>query len=70
MTISAKYENGVFKPLDVVNLKDGTVIEIYLPSGKYKRSSVKGLPITSMWKNCRDIKDGVSYVDRLREPRR
>ena len=67
MTIRAKYENGVFKPLDVVNLKEGTVLEIHLPSEKHKRRSVKDLPITGMWKNRRDIREGVSYVDRLRE---
>ena len=67
MTIRAKYENGVFKPLDVVNLKEGTVLEIDLPSGRHKRRSVNDLPITGMWKSRRHIRDGVSYVDRLRE---
>jgi predicted DNA-binding antitoxin AbrB/MazE fold protein len=67
MTIRAKYEDGVFKPLDDVDLKEGTVLEIYLPTRKPKRFSVKNSPITGMWKDRRDIKDGLSYVDRLRE---
>ena len=67
MTIRAKYEDGVFKPLDEVNLKEGTVLEIYLPSGRQKRILAESLPITGMWKDRKDIKDGVSYVDRLRE---
>jgi predicted DNA-binding antitoxin AbrB/MazE fold protein len=31
MTISAKYENGVFRPLQEVSIKEGTVVEVYLP---------------------------------------
>jgi hypothetical protein len=50
-----------------VNLKEGTVLEIYLPSGRQKRILAESIPITGMWKDRKDIKDGVSYVDRLRE---
>ena len=31
MMIPARYENGVFKPLQDVPIKEGTVVEVYLP---------------------------------------
>ena len=31
MTIPAKYENGVFKPLEDVKLTEGTKVEVYVP---------------------------------------
>ena len=67
MVIRAKYENGVFKPLDRVKLKEGTVLEIYLPRQNTKRPSVKDLEFTGMWKYRRDITDGLSYVNKLRD---
>ena len=48
MTIRAKYEDGGLKPLDEVNLKESTVLEIYLPSGRQKRIVAESLPITGM----------------------
>ena len=30
MVIEAKYENGVFRPLDKIKLKEGTVVEIHV----------------------------------------
>lgn len=30
MVIEAKYENGVFKPLGKIDLKEGTVVEIHV----------------------------------------
>lgn len=67
MVIRAKYERGVFKPLDKVNLKDGTVLEIELPSEAGTRRTLKDLAFVGMWKDRKDIVDGVSYVNRLRE---
>jgi predicted DNA-binding antitoxin AbrB/MazE fold protein len=32
MTIAAKYEEGVFKPLEAVTIQEGTVVEVRLPS--------------------------------------
>jgi predicted DNA-binding antitoxin AbrB/MazE fold protein len=32
MTIAAKYEEGVFKPLEEVTIKEGTVVQVRLPS--------------------------------------
>jgi predicted DNA-binding antitoxin AbrB/MazE fold protein len=31
MTIAAKYENGVFRPLEDVKIKEGTVVEVLVP---------------------------------------
>jgi hypothetical protein len=58
MTIPAKYENGVFRPLADVHIKEGTV---------GKRRSIKDLPFYSMWKDRTDIGDGVAHVDKLRD---
>ena len=67
MVIRAKYEKGVFKPLENVRLKAGTVLEIYLPSDEGTRRSLKDFAFAGMWKNRTDILDGVSYVNRLRD---
>jgi predicted DNA-binding antitoxin AbrB/MazE fold protein len=32
MTIPAKYENGAFKPLEAVQIKEGTVVEVHVPA--------------------------------------
>jgi Protein of unknown function DUF104 len=71
MTISAKYENGVFKPLEDVKLTEGTRVEIYLPeeAAPNRPKSVRDLPIFGMWADRDDIPDGVTYVNRLRAPR-
>jgi hypothetical protein len=70
MTIPAKYENGVFRPLDAVQIKEGTVVEVYVPgdplrSGQRPRS-VRDLPFCGMWKDREDMADSVAYVNRLR----
>ncbi|MBI4464451.1 MAG: antitoxin family protein [Acidobacteria bacterium] len=66
MTIKAKYEKGVFKPLEEVRLKDGTVVEVLAPTEKAKRRSVRDFSFAGMWKSRKDIPDGRSYVNRLR----
>jgi predicted DNA-binding antitoxin AbrB/MazE fold protein len=30
VTIPAKYENGVFRPLEAVSLKEGAVVEVHV----------------------------------------
>ncbi len=74
MTIPAKYENGVFRPLEAVQIKEGTVVEVHLPAEQQPdehRRSIKDLPFFGMWKDREDIGDGVEYVNRLRDnPRR
>ena len=70
MTITAKYENGVFKPLEDVKVKEGTVVEVQLPSEQEPanvRRSIKDLPFYGMWADRTDIEDGLSYVNNLRD---
>jgi predicted DNA-binding antitoxin AbrB/MazE fold protein len=70
MTIPAKYENGVFRPLEAVQIKEGTVVEVHVPAEQKpvgQRHSIKDLPFFGMWKDRHDIVDGVEYVNRLRD---
>ena len=70
MTIAAKYEDGVFKPLEDVQIKEGTVVEVHVPAEQKqdgKRGSIKDLPFYGMWKDRTDIGDGVEYVNKLRD---
>ena len=69
MTIPARYENGAFRPLEHVAIKEGTVVQVHVPAdGELgsKRRSIKDLPFYGMWADRDDIIDGVSYVDTLR----
>ena len=74
MSIRAIYENGVFKPLEDVSIKEGTEVEVYpVKEHKAKREkpkSVKDLAAFGMWKNRMDIGTGVEYVNRIRKYRR
>jgi len=70
MTISAKYEDGVFKPLEHVKVKEGTVVEVHLPpdpESTGRRRSIKELPFYGMWADRTDIEDGIRYVNKLRD---
>ncbi len=70
MTIAAKYEHGVFKSLEDVNVKEGTVVEVYLPpeqTSAGRKRSIKELPFYGIWADRSDIEDGVSYVNKLRD---
>jgi predicted DNA-binding antitoxin AbrB/MazE fold protein len=70
MTIAAKYEDGVFKPLENVKVKEGTVVEVHLPREQEQPGpsrSIKDLPFYGMWADRTDIEDGVSYVNKLRD---
>ncbi len=71
MTIAAKYEDGVFKPLEDVKLAEGTRVEVHItePPVPRERKSARDLPIFGMWADRDDIPDGVTYVNRLRAPR-
>jgi predicted DNA-binding antitoxin AbrB/MazE fold protein len=70
MTIPATYENGVFKPLENVDLKEGTRVEVHVPADAPKRrKSVREFAAFGMWADCDDIPDGVTYEDRIRQPR-
>jgi predicted DNA-binding antitoxin AbrB/MazE fold protein len=70
MTIAAKYERGVFRPLEDVTIREGTIVQVRLPTeGKpaMPRRSIKDLSFYGMWADRDDIADGVSYVDKLRD---
>jgi hypothetical protein len=71
MTIPATYENGVFKPLEDVQLTEGTRVEVHVPAegAPKKPKSVRDLPIFGMWADREDVPDGVTYEDRMRRPR-
>lgn len=70
MTIAAKYENGVFRPLEEVKISEGTVVEVLVPVEKQaarKRPSIKDLPFYGIWKDREDIGAGVDYMNKLRD---
>jgi predicted DNA-binding antitoxin AbrB/MazE fold protein len=69
VVIEAKYEDGVFKPLRKVKLKEGTVVELQVNRAEThsRASSIRELGFAGMWTDRADIKDGVSYVNWLRD---
>jgi hypothetical protein len=70
VTIPAKYENGVFKPLEDVNLAEGTEVQVHLPAEPPRRpKSVREFAAFGMWADRDDVPDGVTYEDRIRQPR-
>lgn len=68
MTIAAKFEDGVFKPLEKVSLAEGTVVELQLPgeSAPERSPEVRNSPIVGLWKDRTDITDSDEYIYRLR----
>lgn len=70
MTISAKYEDGVFRPLDAVLIEEGTVVEVYIPADpqgvRKQPRSVRDFAFCGMWKDREEMSDSVAYVNRLR----
>jgi hypothetical protein len=71
MIIRAKYENGVFKPLEGVKLAEGTLVKISVPAETPSKwpKSVRDWAAFGMWADRDDIPDGVTYEDRMRQPR-
>ena len=71
LTIPAKYENGVFKPLEDVKLTEGTRVEVQIPDEQPRRrpKSVREYAAFGMWADRDDIPDGVTYEDRMRQSR-
>jgi predicted DNA-binding antitoxin AbrB/MazE fold protein len=69
MVIEAKYENGVFKPLAKIKLKEGTVVEIHVGREQAVRKTVSigELGFAGMWSDRAEIKNGISYVNSLRD---
>ena len=68
MTIPARYEKGVFKPLQKVPIKEGTIVEVHLPleAPAERLPSIADSPFAGMWKDREDMADSVEYVSRLR----
>jgi AF2212-like len=70
MTITAKYEDGVFKPLEDVTVNEGTIVEVHVPSYadrlKGKSRPVGDFAFFGMWKDRADIGDSVEYISNLR----
>jgi len=70
MTITAKYEDGVFKPLERVAINEGTIVEVRVPSYadrlKAKSPSVRDFAFYGMWKDRTDMGDSVEYISKLR----
>lgn len=71
MTIAAKYEDGVFKPLQDVHLTEGARVEVHVTAetASKRPKSVRDWPAFGMWADRDDIPDGVTYEDRIRQPR-
>jgi hypothetical protein len=67
MTVPARYEHGVFRPLQDVPVEEGTIVEVRLPEKPpSERPLVRDSPFAGMWKDREDIGDSVDYINRLR----
>ena len=67
MTIPARYENGVFRPLQEVRIQEGTLVEVNVPADApaTRPRSIGDTPFAGMWKD-RDMADSIEYINRLR----
>ena len=73
MSIRAIYENGVFKPLEDVKVKEGTEADVYLREGNgtdKTRPRLEDLEVYGMWADRTDFKCGEDYVNRIRKYRK
>jgi len=68
MTIPAKYENGVFRPLQEVRIQEGTLVEVNVPVEAPARRpcSIADTPFAGVWRDREDMADSVEYINRLR----
>lgn len=68
MTIPAKYENGVFRPLQEVRIQEGTLVEVNVPAQPPTRRprSIGDIPFAGTWKDRDDMADSIDYINRLR----
>lgn len=74
-SIRVKYEDGVFKPLrKTPKLKDGATGEVHVDDVPLettrKRPSVKDSEFFGLWKDRKDMNDGLSCVRNLRSKSR
>jgi hypothetical protein len=68
MTISAKREHSVFKPLAEVDIEEGKLVEVHVPATRpAKPRSIRDMGFVGMWADRDDIPDGVTYVNELRD---
>ena len=71
-SIRVKYEDGVFKPFKKPQkLKEGAIGEVHVDEevqleATRKRPSVRSSEFFGLWKNRKDMDDGLSYVRTLR----
>lgn len=58
MVIEAKYEDGVFRPLRKVKLKEGTLVEIHIngEETQLRAQSIREFGFAGMWANRADYK--------------
>jgi predicted DNA-binding antitoxin AbrB/MazE fold protein len=68
MTIPARYENGVFRPLEDVRIQEGTLVEVNVPAetAAQRPASIGDTLFAGLWKDREDITDSAEYIDRLR----
>ena len=68
MTISARYENGVFRPLQDIEIQEGTVVEVNVPVAVVTKRphSIGETPFAGLWKDREEMADSVEYINRLR----
>ncbi len=73
MVIKARYENGVFKPLSDVPVKEGAIVDLYVRQDGKEKGTGKSLTdyaACGMWADRTDFQDGEDYVNRIRKYRR
>src|SRR6266480_4565811 len=71
MTIAAKYEDGVFKPLEDVRLTEGTRVDVHVLSERPPwPKSVREFAAFGMWADRDDIPDGVGLLLHGERPER
>lgn len=68
MTIRARFEDGVFRPLGQVTIAEGTVVEVHVPveSTQARPRSVGNLSFAGLWSDREDLVDSVGFINRLR----
>jgi hypothetical protein len=67
MSIAAKYEHGVFKPLSRVDIEEGTLVEVRLLERSDRPSvSIEDFAFFGLWKDRTDLGDSVDFVNDLR----
>jgi predicted DNA-binding antitoxin AbrB/MazE fold protein len=74
VNITARFENGIFRPLEAVSLREGTLVAIEVaiddPSEvETKKPSVVAAldsDFFGLWKDRSDIEDSVQYVNQMR----